>query len=86
MNDTSAKIRGVMEEMMKNKSGVERLKMGADMFDMAKKIVASSVPDCSDTDLCLLFFDRFYGRDFSAQIKKKIERHLRLNAQNALSH
>lgn len=71
MTDTSPKIRNKMIKLMRRKSGVERLKMGADMFDMAKRLILISMQD-RDVNVRQEIFLRFYGNDFSGERKEKI--------------
>lgn len=61
---------------MKRKSGEERLKMGASMFDMARRQAIASFPDKNTDDINIKLFLRFYGRDFQPERCKKIVSHL----------
>lgn len=75
MTDTDSKIEAVMRDMLMRKSGVERLKMGASMFDMAKKIVLASLGSKSKEEMFL----RFYGNDFDENRRVRILKHLGRN-------
>lgn len=74
MIDTTAKIQKKMLLLMRRKSGLERLKMGADMFDMAKGLVLASL-DCGNSDVRSGLFLRFYEMDFGVEDKEKILKH-----------
>lgn len=77
MNDTSDKTREVMIAMMKRKSGEERLKMGASMFDTAKQLILASLTgQYSDADRRAVLFQRLYGHDFSPETRARILTHL----------
>lgn len=80
MNDTAPEIERRFQEMVMNKSGQERLKMGFSMFDMARKQVISSIidsnPEADLTDIKKGIFIRFYGQEFSKEEQEKILRHL----------
>jgi hypothetical protein len=92
MNDTDPKIEARFNEMMMRKSGQERLKMGFDMFNMARKqVVASLKMDKSDDTSAVIkreIFLRFYGGDFSPEDQAKILAKIRVvvgsNLKNTL--
>lgn len=61
MTDTKPQISRMMTDMMMRKSGVERLRMGLSMFDMAKRLVIASLPASSNnSETRKLLFLRFY--------------------------
>ncbi|MDD3268649.1 MAG: hypothetical protein PHX14_04950 [Syntrophomonadaceae bacterium] len=76
MNDTSSAIQRKMLEMMQEKSEVERLFMGASMFDTARSITRAAIleakPDISPAEFRAEFFQRWYGEDFEPCKSKKI--------------
>lgn len=76
MNDTSSLVESHFLEMMMNKSGEERLKMGFSMFDMARRQVIASIkrdnPNADRKDMRKEIFLRFYGQDFSPEDHEKI--------------
>ena len=77
MNDTNLNVTETFINMMKKKSGVERLKMGFSMFDMARQLVLASVVSLhTNDDLRRELFLRFYGGDFSNEGKSKILKYL----------
>ena len=77
MKDTSDQAHEVMLAMMKKKSGEERLKMGASMFDTTKQLVLASLTgQHSDADRKTVLFQRLYGQDYSPALRDKILRYL----------
>ena len=76
MNDTSPEIESRFHEMLMNKSGEERLKMGFSMFNMARRQVVSSIimdnPRADEKDIRRGIFLRFYGEEFSPEERAKI--------------
>ena len=76
MTDTPPEMEAKMREMMMKKTPAERLHMGCSMFDMAKRLVVSSIlqkdPHTSPKSLKKEIFLRFYGNDFDEATKKKI--------------
>lgn len=78
MKDTSAEVEKRFDRMLMSKSGVERLMMGASMFDAARELIKSSIiarqPDISARDLKKELFLRVYEVDFSEDEKSKIVR------------
>lgn len=83
MLDTSPEINSRVHQMMKKKSGPDRLLMGCSMFDMAKEIVQASIraenPDISPEELRAQLFLRFYKNDFSERERERIINHLKIN-------
>ncbi len=76
MTDTSARVNRKMCQLMGQRSGFARLKMGADMFDMAKRIVIASILSgegpFNEIDVRRELFLRFYGMDFDVKTREKI--------------
>ena len=73
MKDTSDIIRKKMISMMRKKSGEERLKMGASMFDMAKQLVlASRSVSAASAEGRTATFLKFYGHDFPPEARARI--------------
>ena len=71
MNDTNPEIEARFIEMMMRKSGQERLKLGFEMFNMARKQVLASIrtqrPGADKGEISKELFIRFYGQDFSPE-------------------
>ena len=73
MNDTAPEIQDKIDHIYKNKTGEEKLLIALSMFETAREIVISSLPnDLSDKELRKALFLRFYGNDFSVDEKEKI--------------
>jgi hypothetical protein len=80
MDDTSPEMIEKMDEMIRMKSPIERLKMGCSMFDTAKRLVIAGImhenPTISKVELRREIFLRFYGEDFDEVMREKILKHL----------
>ena len=76
MNDTTPEIERKYQEMLLQRSGVERLKMGCSMHATAQALVRASVlekdPLVSPATLWQALFLRFYGHEFDAKTREKI--------------
>jgi len=73
MTDTRPEINDKVAEMMMRRSGVERLKMGCSMFDMAKKLVLASLAGAAgdNVEVRRLLFLRFYQDCFDSEKAEK---------------
>lgn len=79
MKDTHPKIEERFFKMTMERSGEERLKMGFEMDETARRLVVASVLNedlkASAANIRIAIFERFYGNDLSSGIKKEfIER------------
>ena len=73
MNDTAPEIQDKIDDIYRNKTGEEKLLIALSMFETAREIVISSLPnDLSDKELRKALFLRFYENDFSVDEKEKI--------------
>jgi len=73
MNDTAPEIQDMIDDIYKNKTGEEKLLIALSMFETARELVISSLPNnLSDKELRKELFLRFYGDDFSINEKEKI--------------
>lgn len=76
MNDTSPEMERKYREMLLQRSGAERLKMGCSMFATARTLVVASVlekePSASPATVRERLFLRFYGADFDADARARI--------------
>ncbi len=73
MNDTSPWAKKIQDELFAKLSGEERLLMGLEMFETARKIVLSSFPpNLTEDEIRKRLFLRFYENDFSEEEKEKI--------------
>jgi hypothetical protein len=66
-------IQKMLDERYQKMTGEERLKIGFSMYDTARAIVLSSLPqDLSTEDRAVQLFLRFYEHDFSSEEREKI--------------
>ncbi len=73
MNDTSPWAKKIQDELFAKLSGEERLLMGLEMFETARKIVLSSFPpNLTEDEIRKRLFLRFYENDFTEEEKKRI--------------
>jgi len=76
MNDTPSEIERKYLEMLMERSGEERLKMGCSMHATAQALVRASVlekePLASAATLRRALFLRFYGHEFDAETRENI--------------
>mgnify|MGYP001606779573 FL=1 len=76
MSDTSPEVERTFREMLLQRSGEERLRMGCSMHATAQALVRASVlekyPQASPATLRRALFLRFYGRDFAPATREKI--------------
>ncbi|MBI5740488.1 MAG: hypothetical protein HZA16_07175 [Nitrospirae bacterium] len=81
MKDTHPDIKERFLRMIMEKTGEERLSMGFDMCETARRLVTASYlqvhPQASDNDIKVAIFERFYGKDLSFEIKEKIIKRIR---------
>ena len=65
MTDTPADVQARFDELMRQRSGSDRVRMMSDMFDFGKALVLSNLrtthPGATDVELRVLLFDRLYG-------------------------
>ena len=77
MNDTTPEIAQMVRERLLVRSGAERVKMGSQMFLMARQmLLASFPPDLSDIEIKRRLCERLYGDEvdvegFVANLKAK---------------
>lgn len=73
MDDTSNKIKKLIQTKYAALSGEARFIMGAEMFNSARKLVLASLPKgLSDTNIRKELFLRFYRNDFPKDQLQKI--------------
>ncbi len=81
MNDTPPQVEKLCREMLMRRSGAERLRMGASMFETAKRLVRASLgdPDARDNspEMRVKLFLRIYGPDFDASTRERVVAWLR---------
>ncbi len=82
MKDTPPEIEDRYRELLMQRSGVERLHMGADMFDTARELAIAGLRAEGVEDLRAALFLRFYGDEFEPQERARIvERLLTYDAE-----
>jgi len=76
MRDTSPEVEQKFRDLLLQRSGEERLKMGCSMHATAQALVRASIlekdPHASPATLRQAFFLRFYGHDFDPATTEKI--------------
>lgn len=81
MRDTSPGVEQRFRELMRKKTGQERLLMGLSMFDASKSIVTASIlaeePDIQEQDLRIRLFLRFYKNDYNQAERERIIKYLK---------
>lgn len=67
MNDTSPEIAEMVRARLMAFSGAERFRMGAEMFDAARRMVLASLPaGLTETERKRRLFERLYGMPLPA--------------------
>ncbi len=82
MKDTSARMQRKFQEMLLERSGEERLKMGCSMHAAARALVKASISEKDPIAVNRVLFLRFYGGEFEPKERKKIL----LAMRNAVKH
>ncbi len=74
MKDTHPLIEEKYIKMMMERTGSERLKMGFEMYEMARKLVTASIIESFEgqRELPITLFNRFYEDDLSNSFKQKV--------------
>jgi len=68
MTDTSPEIAEMVRARLMALSGAERFRMGAEMFDAARRMVLASLPaNLSETELKRRLFERLYGEPLPSE-------------------
>jgi hypothetical protein len=78
--DTAAAVERRVEELLRRRSGSDRVVMACEMFDCARALVEASLrtahPNLSAVELRLGFLHRLYGDELSAEQLARIARRL----------
>ncbi len=80
MTDTARSIQDRYRNMLMQRSGVDRLRMGCEMFDAARVLMRASLGDPREArtpELNARLFLRTYAGDFTAEQVARIVAHLR---------
>ena len=76
MKDTHPEIEERFFKMIMEKSGEERLQMGFEMDEAARRLAAASLlnenREASELDMRIAVFNRFYEIDLSPEIRQKV--------------
>jgi len=76
MKDTTPEMEEKVREIIRQKTGEERLQMASSMHALSRKLVIQAIlrenPDISDRELRQEFFLKFYGQDYEEEELKKI--------------
>jgi hypothetical protein len=69
MTDTPPEIAEMVRARLMALSGAERIRMGAQMFDAARRMVLASLPaDMTEIERKRQLFKRLYGEDLPIQV------------------
>jgi hypothetical protein len=81
LTDTLPDVQARFDELMRQRSGSDRVRMMSEMFDFAKALVLSNLrethPGVTDAELRVLLFDRFYGDELDPAQRASIVARLR---------
>ena len=76
MKDTHPEIEERFFKMIMENSGEERLQMGFEMDEAARRLAAASLlnenREASELDIRIAVFNRFYEIDLSSEIRQKV--------------
>ncbi|OFW14097.1 MAG: hypothetical protein A3H29_12300 [Acidobacteria bacterium RIFCSPLOWO2_02_FULL_67_21] len=85
MTDTPPDVQARFDELMRQRSGSERVRMMSEMFDLAKALALSNLrsthPGATEADLRVLLFDRLYGDELDMAERSHILTRLRAHAE-----
>ncbi|MFN8643978.1 MAG: hypothetical protein U0802_20845 [Candidatus Binatia bacterium] len=89
MTDTPPHVEQLLRELLLRRSGAERLRMGCAMFDVARRLVQSSLGDPEGTDrsseMKARVFLRIHGADFDPATRDRIAAWLRQGGRSPSS-
>ena len=72
MNDTAPEVEEMVRRMMMARSGEERVRMGAAMFDAARAVVIASLPkNLPPEEFKRRLFERIYGMTIEEALRPK---------------
>jgi len=81
LTDTPPDVQARFDELMRRRSGSDRVRMMSEMFDFAKALVLSNLREshagASDAELRVLLFDRLYGAEIDPAQRARIVARLR---------
>ena len=78
MNDTPDHVKALYASLLMRRSGIERLKMGFEMFDTARAMARASFPPTvrEGGDIRVHLFRRTYAADFDLPTRERVVRRL----------
>lgn len=69
MTDTAPEVAELVRARLMAMSGAERIRLGAQMFDAARRMVLASLPsDLTESERKRRLFERLYGETLPAQV------------------
>jgi hypothetical protein len=78
MDDTSIKVRKILQKKYSELTGEQRISLGFQSCETAKSIVISSFPKgLTKEEIQIKLFLRYYSNDFSEEEKNKIIQHFK---------
>jgi len=87
LTDTPPDVQARFDELMRQRSGSDRVRMMSEMFDFAKALVLSNLREthrgASDAELRVLLFDRLYGDEIDPAQHASVVARLRRERQPA---
>ena len=70
LTDTSPEITELVRARLMAKSGAERFRMGAEMFEAARRMVLASFPaGLSESERKRCLFERIYGEELPVEMR-----------------
>jgi hypothetical protein len=76
MNDTPADVQARFDELLRQRSGSDRISMMSEMFDLARASIVADIqtrcPALTDAELRAQLFERLYGNDFDPATRAEI--------------
>lgn len=77
MTDTSLDVQRFYQSLLMSRSGLERLRMGCELFTTAREFVSAAVKQAGEQNLREQFFLRFYGPEFGSAERELIRARIR---------
>ena len=81
MTDAPPDVQARFDELMRQRSGTDRVLMMSEMFDFARALVLANLratrPGATEADLRVLLFERLYGEEIDPAEHSQIVERLR---------
>jgi hypothetical protein len=85
LTDTPPDVQARFDELMRQRSGTDRVRMISEMFDFARALVLSNLrethPGATSAELRVLLFERLYGDEVDPAQRASIVARLREGPQ-----